>query len=237
MDGEKRVRDETQERRGLIGVRLSILDARILNDDRLYDCALGAVSDFRRKKAESYPFRKDRNLSLAAGLLLAEGLRRTGVSERECVYALGVRGKPYLINVPEIRFSLSHSGDYALLALSDGEVGCDIEKMRAVDMRLCGRVFSPADRALLSASAEKEETFFRLWTRRESVIKAAGEGVFTRLTVGLGEEVCLPVERGGACYIKEYPAPSGYKIACCAFAPVFCDRVRDAEGEILRELN
>lgn len=233
MDGEKRVCDETQERRGLIGVRLSILDARILNDDALYARALGAVSDFRRKKAESYRLRKDRNLSLAAGLLLAEGLRRTGVSERECVYALGVRGKPYLVNAPEIRFSLSHSGDYALLALSDGEVGCDIEKMRAVDYCRLGRVFSPADRAILDGAAEKEETFFRLWTRRESAGKAAGEGVLAPLSVGLGEEVCLPVGTGGRCYIKEYPAPSGYKIACCAFSSEFCDCVRDAGRAVL----
>ncbi|MGN1077613.1 MAG: 4'-phosphopantetheinyl transferase family protein [Candidatus Gallimonas sp.] len=207
---------------------MSILNARMLNDDSLYGRALGMVSDFRRDKAESYRLRKDRNLSLAAGLLLAEGLRRLGVPERECVYALSAHGKPYFANAPEIRFSLSHSGDYALLALSDGEVGCDLEKMRAVDMRLCGRAFSPADLALLDGAAEKEETFFRLWTRRESLVKATGEGVFSHLSVGLGEKVNLPAEWGGACYVKEYPAPSGYKIACCAFAPRFCDRVRDA---------
>jgi 4'-phosphopantetheinyl transferase EntD len=38
-------------------------------------------------------------------------------------------GKPFLINHPELCFSLSHSGDFALVALARREVGVDVERL------------------------------------------------------------------------------------------------------------
>jgi 4'-phosphopantetheinyl transferase len=97
-------------------------------------------------------------------------------------YEIGLYGKPRVANAPaDIRFSLAHSGDRALIAVAFGrEVGVDIEEHQPVDaMGLAKTVFSPAERGALGAldAAWRVEAFYRLWTRKESFVKARGDGL------------------------------------------------------------
>ena len=39
-------------------------------------------------------------------------------------------GKPYLLDYPQLRFNLSHSGEFVAIAVSRHQVGVDIEKLR-----------------------------------------------------------------------------------------------------------
>jgi 4'-phosphopantetheinyl transferase len=57
-------------------------------------------------------------------------------------------------------FSVSHSGDVVACAVSDREVGLDVEQLRPVPQRL--------------AEAAAGEDFWQLWTRREAAIKCRG---------------------------------------------------------------
>ena len=54
-------------------------------------------------------------------------------------------GKPFFHRFPQCRFNLSHSGPYALCALSDGEVGADIEVVRPRRPTLPQKVLSEAE--------------------------------------------------------------------------------------------
>lgn len=111
--------------------------------------------------------------------LLGRMLNRPPASIR---YELGCHGKPRLANPPiDLRFNLSHSGERALLALAVGrEVGIDIEELRPIDvLALAEDVFSASERAAL-ASVPPEcrlDAFYAGWTRKESFIKARGEGL------------------------------------------------------------
>jgi 4'-phosphopantetheinyl transferase len=69
---------------------------------------------------------------------------------------LGKRGKPLLADSDTpLRFSLSHSGDLALIAVgSAGEVGVDVQ-----------------------AIGDKPAEFYAEWTRREAVAKCHGVGL------------------------------------------------------------
>jgi len=91
-------------------------------------------------------------------------------------------GKPQLAGVSRgVRFSLSHSGECALLAISVGrEVGVDVEEHRPVDfLSLARSAFSPHERAALEELPMNEhaDAFYRCWTRKESFIKARGDGL------------------------------------------------------------
>jgi 4'-phosphopantetheinyl transferase len=91
-------------------------------------------------------------------------------------------GKPRLAGDSTLSFNLSHSRDAALIAVAPGlEVGVDVEAIRpdfAVDdvarlftsheRELLGRMDTPGARALM---------FYRLWTRKEAVLKAEGSGL------------------------------------------------------------
>lgn len=95
------------------------------------------------------------------------------------------RGRPALAPPFEgsgLRFSISHSCDFALFAVARGrEVGVDIERVRAdVDIeKITRRFFSPREIEALRALPQdrRVEAFFRAWTSKEACIKARGEGV------------------------------------------------------------
>ena len=78
-------------------------------------------------------------------------------------------------------FSVSHSGEHGLIALSRaGRVGVDVEE-RTMRHDIDGplkTVFAPAERlALAAVSGEaKARLFFKLWTCKEALIKALGTG-------------------------------------------------------------
>jgi 4'-phosphopantetheinyl transferase len=99
------------------------------------------------------------------------------------------RGKPHLVNSAGalggsavLEFNWSHSGDYALVALSRrGAVGVDIErlgkKLRAIE--IARRFFDGEEAATLAAldADVRDQAFIGLWCAKEAVLKAAGEGL------------------------------------------------------------
>jgi 4'-phosphopantetheinyl transferase len=91
-------------------------------------------------------------------------------------------GKPSLADHPHVTFNLSHSGDYGLLAVTlNRQVGIDIERIRPdfADPSVASHFFSQAEQIALAAYApiEYADAFFTCWTRKESYIKAQGEGL------------------------------------------------------------
>ncbi|THF70282.1 4'-phosphopantetheinyl transferase superfamily protein [Deinococcus sp. Arct2-2] len=95
------------------------------------------------------------------------------------------RTKPHLApsqNPTDWRFNLSHSGEYAVLALVQGrDAGVDIERMRgAVNWRgVAQTAFSQFEQTALFAERPEHtlDTFYRLWTAKEAYLKACGAGL------------------------------------------------------------
>jgi 4'-phosphopantetheinyl transferase len=82
-------------------------------------------------------------------------------------------------------FSLSRSGPNWLLALSRHLLGVDIECWRPVDVEaLEPLALSERERTTMADhdKADRLDLFFRCWTRKEAVFKAAGAGRFADLT-------------------------------------------------------
>jgi 4'-phosphopantetheinyl transferase len=88
----------------------------------------------------------------------------------------GPEGKPLLAG---LYFNLSHSGDLAALVLSTRHpVGVDIEAIQPVDaLGLARDHFAPSEAALIADACHPVAAFFRLWTRKEAVLKAHGLGI------------------------------------------------------------
>ena len=102
----------------------------------IYDDAAELVTAKRRKKAERLLKKEDRLLSVGTSLMLRSVLKIN--SDEEMLY--NEHGKPYLEHGP--CFSISHSGNTAVLAVSENEIGADIEKLRTPDIRIAKRSFS-----------------------------------------------------------------------------------------------
>ena len=161
--------------------RVYFRDISSLTDEELFKSMLDEASDTRRKKVMSYRFMKDRCLSLGAELLLRDALCDFGIDRTEPLeFEYRKNGKPYLCGHDDIFFNLSHSGDYVMCAVSELEVGCDIQKMDKADMRLAERFFTEREYhaiADLPTEEERRDMFYRYWTLKESFMKVTGLGM------------------------------------------------------------
>lgn len=101
-------------------------DVRCLDNETLFREKVKLLSPYRQQKIAILRHEKDKKRSLAAGLLLDHALAAFGLQERSVEYEIGEWGKPALKYHPEICFSLSHSGDYAICTVGDKPVGNDI---------------------------------------------------------------------------------------------------------------
>lgn len=135
----------------------------------------------------------------------------------------GPKGKPFLKNHKNIFFNLSHSGDYALCVVSDREVGCDIQRMDELKMKVAKRFFAESEYKLLEGLEDdeaKRRLFYRIWVLKESFIKMTGLGLSQEMStfsfIFDDEEVLIDQEISNEKY-KFYEAEQGYdyKIAVC----------------------
>lgn len=192
-------------------------DVTPLEDPALYAAAYAAASPARREKTDRCGRPGDRRLSLGAELLLRHALREAGFGGLPLEYTFGRYGKPEL-KAGGPHFSLSHSGRWALCALSGRETGCDVERIAGRDPRVARR-FAPEEReAILSREGEERQKLFcRCWTLKESFLKAAGAGLSLPLnafSVLPGEETRMSRSiRGRVWSFREF---SDLTDCCCA---------------------
>ncbi|MBL1378684.1 4'-phosphopantetheinyl transferase superfamily protein [Zobellella sp. CGMCC 1.18722] len=97
---------------------------------------------------------------------------------------IDARGKP-LLERPGWYFNISHSGDLLALTIGNrGALGIDLESRRLDPPRihrLARRYLNAAEQQWLARSPAPEQDFMRLWTVKEAVLKACGEGIANNL--------------------------------------------------------
>jgi len=139
-------------------------------------------------------------------------------------------GKPYIPNLP-IHFSISHAGDWVVCAFSTRNIGIDIEQIKDIQLDIAERFFSREEYNFLmeKEESERQESFYDLWTLKESYIKWIGSGLSTPLdsfyftisdkgiSVVNPNEVDIP-------YFKQYSV-DGYKLSVCSTVSAFPDNM------------
>lgn len=75
-------------------------------------------------------------------------------------------------------FSLSHSNNCTVLAVSDSPIGVDIERISTPPSAIVEQIFPKEfqQEYHLAADKEKAHVFYRLWTKLEAHLKAEGTG-------------------------------------------------------------
>lgn len=106
--------------------------------------------------------------------ILADVLKRDYQIERCPEILRDDMGKPYLENYP-LHFNVSHSGDYLAIAVSENSVGVDIQEPKYIKDGMFRKVVQPEEEGLIGE--KKERDFLRLWTLKESFVKAEGKGL------------------------------------------------------------
>ena len=92
-------------------------------------------------------------------------------------YRYGEMGKPYFVDERLPFFNLSHAGGLVILAVSDREVGADIQNMRSQREKNMAERFFSGEESRAVSDDETRELFYKLWSRKEALGKCTGEGV------------------------------------------------------------
>ena len=136
------------------------------------------IKEIKNKSAQA--------LSLAARSALRDAL---GNNEEHIILRTENR-KPYFDDA-SLLFSLSHSDPIAVAALSDSEIGVDLEfidpERRTSD--IARRFFSNSERSRMSSAIDPILAFYALWTKKEAYAKLTGKGLTENLSRDLPREL------------------------------------------------
>lgn len=173
------------------GVAVQTTDCRVWWIDPIDapDWCEELLSEPERARADSYHrVRLRRRFTAATALLKVTVAQLIGCGpfdvklRRECPDCRRLHGRPEVVGgTPNV--SISHSGDRVAVAqCADGPVGVDVEQMNPdVDVDSMLRfLLSAAERQAFSEVQGRQarlQAFFNYWTRKESVLKATGDGL------------------------------------------------------------
>jgi len=115
---------------------------------------------------EKASFEKYKNENVKKEKIVSAYLKNKYIGE----YHLNEYGKPVSDNV---FFNISHSHGYIVLVIDQAPVGIDIEKIRAVEEDLRNYISNEEEKQYI----HDDESFFEIWTNKESLVKANGNGI------------------------------------------------------------
>jgi len=144
------------------------------------------LAEDERARARRFHFARDRIRYVVGRARLREILGRyLRVDPASVALRYGRQGKPMLAtghdDDPGPRFNASGADGLALLAFhAKDEVGIDLERVHAVPdaLLIAQSQFTADEHGALQAlpPSEREAGFFRVWTRKEAVVKSTGLG-------------------------------------------------------------
>ena len=123
------------------------------------------MSAERREAVSRVAVEQKRNLRIAADALCRKTVSEfCSISPADIIFEQNKTGKPFVKGLP-VYFSIIHSGDYAVCAVSDCEIGIDIEKIRTIDLRVADRFATVKEKEYIHNC---KDGFFRICTLKEA---------------------------------------------------------------------
>ncbi|MBO9596439.1 MAG: 4'-phosphopantetheinyl transferase superfamily protein [Cohnella sp.] len=203
------------------------------------------VPDERRARIVRYRHWEDQWRSLAGDMIVRRVLRDSyGVTDERLPIGRNAFGKPE-IEGGIVQFNVSHSGAWTVAAFhGESSVGIDIERIGPADMAVAKSMFARREyEALRDAPDElRDDLFYRIWSGKESYIKAVGGGLsipldsFIALPDGSSEQTCLLKPDGSVnrdWTLRGYAFDPEYALTVCAAEPCFSEKVDKLDARSL----
>lgn len=206
-------------------IQLSVLDNSGISEAEL----LSYIPKEGRERIASKLNPENRLRSLLGELLARYSIcHNHALQNNDLSFSYADKGKPLLDSCPDIHFNISHSGQKIACVLADQRVGIDIEYYRNVNLEVAKRFFSALEVTdLLKLPVSQQlDYFFKLWTMKESFMKALGSG-FTRT---LNSFSIIPDTNGFR--IFEDSSPSNFRVRSLIlpdqyYLAVCCENIPD----------
>ena len=186
-------------------------------DKNFFTDNLYRLPKFRQEQCAQYRQKTDKRNCVLAYLLLEQGLWEQYSIMTPISFKYNEHGKPYLSNIPNIFFNISHCKSGVVCALADFEIGVDIQDIQPFDIRIAQEVCSEKELQQLADSDNSLRLFYKIWTEKESYAKAKG--------VSVAEVIKQELPPSGFSYIEStdyfltiYSGRKDIKISNCTFA-------------------
>lgn len=161
---------------------ISLCDGEFDSENRL----IQYISSRRREKLKYYRFDIDKKQSLYSELAVRMALAiLLHCSPKQFDFELYKNGKPYVSNVCNIFFNISHTRNAILCSVSNiGEVGVDIEKIDNHIPQQMNQICHVQELRYLNSlsSSDRKIEYCKIWTRKEAFSKRSGVGIGQNLT-------------------------------------------------------
>jgi 4'-phosphopantetheinyl transferase len=166
-----------QKKGNIVQVLYSFSDRRLA--EQAWETHFCKLPKETQTKIIRYRRWEDRQAGVFGKLLLMDAMKRYGYTTNALSsISLDAYGRPrtdYLVD-----FNISHSGEYVVCAVSEGErVGIDIENRKVFCFSELTDCFSAEEKEELMKSENRTARFYDFWTMKESVLKADGRGLST----------------------------------------------------------
>lgn len=138
------------------------IDRELTDEER--DCLVSILPYARYQRLTRARENRQNQAMCAYGLLRHALEEQYGLQTLPAI-SLCKEGKPVFRDRAEIHFNLSHTDGAVLCAVHDHPVGVDIERSREAAVAL-----------MRYYHIENQDTFWRMWVRREAIAKCHGQG-------------------------------------------------------------
>lgn len=194
-----------------------MLKTYLINIDKnlekdIFDSLLNYVSEDKRAQIHRFYHFEDSQRALIGNLLSRYVIcRNLNIKNSDIAFDKNQYGKPFLVGQNRFDFNISHSHKWVVCAVSDYPVGIDVEVLKSTQYDIAKRFFSEDEYAQLQKQPENEKQayFIKLWTLKESYIKAVGKGLSIPL-----DSFTVSVENNRI--IKSDEALTDYSLFHCA---------------------
>lgn len=213
-------------------VAIFLLEADKLNDDSLFLKYYNHMSPYRKEKIDRLKQRKDKNLSLAVGIIIDNYLQGMGLCECDMNYSTKENGKPFFTDYNNLHFNASHSGNVAVCTFSEYEIGCDVQQICKARENLARKFFTNNEYNYICNNYDgnipqltTDEKFTRIWAIKEAYLKLNGTGLGGGLS-SFGviiEDNYTKIDNENV-FVKEYRYKN-YYIALCSESSDFGDKL------------
>lgn len=137
-------------------------------------------------------------------------------------YSLGKKslGKPFLNEYSDIFINLSHCSGLAVCAVGGNALGIDCEEKREVKRGVVRRVCTESEAQEIENAENPDLAFTRLWTLKESFVKAVGRGIsypMKKAAFSLRGDVMYTNVTGAE--FRQWVIAGRYVISLCAAMP------------------
>ncbi|WP_433946004.1 4'-phosphopantetheinyl transferase family protein [Paenibacillus sp. SN-8-1] len=210
------------------------------------DSILAGLPEERRSKLLRFRFLPDMLRGITGDLLMRAVLAEMlDCTPGELKFGESLYGKPILLGYDQnIGFNVSHSGDWVVLAAgSSGKIGVDIERINATDLGVARQFYTEDEYSSIMKQHSHEQSllqFFRIWTAKESYIKAIGKGLSVPLdsfsTVEGDDMAQMQLIGSKVWYFRTFSLEDGYVVTSCADTYDFDEKVQILDVESLVRL-